>query len=100
MSYTFLIYFVCVECTAFHEFTAICSLVAVLLAFAFTWAHSRPDGDEAAKKKKHYILLACKLANVILTLIGFFSLFNADMYFDIAEDIKEYAEAKGLDLNS
>ena len=98
MSYTFLIYFICIECTAFHEFTAICSVGVVVLAFAFTFAHSRPATDEASSKKKHWMLLACKLCNVALTVIGFFSLFSADMYFDIAEDIKEYAQANNLPI--
>ena len=34
-----------------------------------------------------------------LTIIGFFSLFSADMYFDIAEDIKEYAESNNLPID-
>jgi len=36
---------------------------------------------------------------VALTIIGFFSLFSADMYFDIAEDIKEYAESNNLPID-
>ena len=87
MAYTFLIYFILVECTAFHEFSAICSVVLVLLPFAFTFAHSRPVTNEASKSKKHWILLICKLANVVLGVLGFIQLFSADMYFDIAEDI-------------
>lgn len=98
MAYTFLLYFICIECTAFHEFTAICSVVVVLLSGAFTFVHSRQPADEAAMKKKHWMLLGCKLANVTLTILAFMSLFIADMYFDIAEDLKEYAEANNLPL--
>ena len=44
------------------------------------------------------MVLACKVGNVALTIIGFMSLFIADMYFDIAEDIEEYGTANNLPL--
>ena len=100
MAYTFLIYFVLVECTAFHEFSAICASIVVGLSFVFAFAHSRPDDDVATQKKrpKFWILLICKIANVTLTIIGFITLFQSDMYFDIAEDIKEYAAANNMQI--
>ena len=98
MSYTFLIYFICIECTAFHEFASICSTIVVALSFVFTWVHSWNGKDENAKRRKHWFLLGCKLANVTLTILGFFQLFIADMNFDIADDIKDYAKEKNIPL--
>ena len=81
MAYTFLIYFICIECTAFHEFASICSTIVVALSFIFTFVHSIQGNTEDKKRRKHWMLLACKLANVTLTILGFFQLFIADMYF-------------------
>ena len=60
--------------------------------------HARQPQDEAEMKKKHWMLLGCKVANVTLTILAFMSLFISDMYFDIAEDLKEYATENNLPL--
>merc|ERR1711935_1204034 len=91
-------YLICIECTAFHEFASICSCIVVALSFIFTWVHSINAKDENSKRRKHWLLLGCKLANVTLTILGFFQLFIADMYFDIADDIKDYAKEKNIPL--
>ena len=98
MLYTYLIYYIAIECSAFHEFAAICSCVVVALTFVFTYIHAMSEETEAQRNRKHWLLLMCKVANVTCTILGFIQIFNADMYFDIGEDIAAYAAVKGVDL--
>ena len=72
LSFTFLIYFICIEMTAFHEFTAICSIALVCLTFLLCLAHMLPESTEGQKTGKRFFKLVCKIANVSLCILGFF----------------------------
>eukprot|EP00355_Strombidium_rassoulzadegani_P008455 CAMPEP_0168626148 /NCGR_PEP_ID=MMETSP0449_2-20121227/10455_1 /TAXON_ID=1082188 /ORGANISM="Strombidium rassoulzadegani, Strain ras09" /LENGTH=113 /DNA_ID=CAMNT_0008668079 /DNA_START=89 /DNA_END=427 /DNA_ORIENTATION=+ len=86
MSFSFLIYFIQVEMTSYHEFSFIFSCVLVGLTFVFTFAHSLPEKTDAQKNRKLFLKLVCKITNVALTVLGFFQIFISDLYFDIGED--------------
>ena len=98
MSFTFLIWFICVQSVSFHVFSAIAGLFVFLLPFYLTYCYSLdendPDQDQAVQEtrsnKRDLMLFFGKIANVGLTGLGFFSLFISNFYFDIAEDIKAY----------
>ena len=96
--YTYTVYFICIECTSFYEFLAICSTILVIFTFFFAFAHSMNATTEAEVNRKRYILLLCKIVNVTLTIIAFVCLFISEFSFDIGEDITNYAVANGISI--
>ena len=72
MSFSYLIYFICIEMTSFHEFTAICGVVLVVLTFMLTIAYILPENTEGQKTGKRFFKFVCKIGNVALTVLGFF----------------------------
>ena len=71
-SFSYLIYFLCVELTAFHEFASICATIMVVNTFLLTFAHLLPTETEADRTKAQGAKLILKLVNVATTIIGFF----------------------------
>ena len=95
LSFTYLMYFVCIELTAFHEISFICSLCLVVLTFLICGISMLPEkvmkeGELVENEKRKYFLLVCKIANVTLCVMAFIMIFLSDMSLDIAEDIEDY----------
>ena len=84
MSFSYLIYFICIEYTAFHEFTFICSVCLFVVTFLLAFAHMLPETTDGLKTTKRFFVLLCKTANVALTILGFFQIFISDGSFDVA----------------
>ena len=98
MSYSYLIYFICVEMTAFHEFAAICCICLWVVTVWLVYWHMQEEtiitdnkngSKEAKNDKKRLALIIGKFANVALTVLAFFQILISDLGFDIAEDVEE-----------
>jgi len=89
-SFSYLIYFVAIELTSFHEFMTICSIILFCFTFLLIIAHMLPDDTEGKKTAKRLLIFICKLANVVLTILAFIQIFISDWSFDIKEDMEEY----------
>ena len=72
LSFTFLIYFIAIQMSSFHEFMAICSVVVCLLPYLLTIAHCLPEGTEGQKNGKRFFKVVLKIANVACTVLAFF----------------------------
>ena len=81
MSYSYLIYFVAVEMTAFHEFAAICSVCLWVTTVWLIYWHMQDETitkedkngvKESKNEKKRFSLILGKIANVAITILGFF----------------------------
>ena len=90
MSFPYLIYFVAIEMTSFHEFMSICGVCLIVNNFLMIVGHMLPDNTEGQKTAKRFIIIICKLANVVLTILAFFQILISDLSFDIQEDISEF----------
>ena len=91
-SFTYLIFFIAIEMTAFHEFMTICSCVLFGVTFAMVFAQMLSETTEKQKNFKKFLVLIFKLANVTLTILAFIQLFISDGSFDIAEDLTAFIE--------
>ena len=81
MSYSYLIYFVAIEMTAYHEFAAICSVCLWVVTGWLIYWHMQDETitkeDQNGKKvlkneNKRRGLILGKFANCVLTILAFF----------------------------
>ena len=96
MSFTYLMYFIQIMMTSFHEFSVICTIGVLAVTFMLTFAHSLPEKTDAQQNRKLFLKIVCKIANVALTVLAFFQLFISDFYLDVGDDLEEYYDDKGI----
>ena len=88
LSFPYLIYFIAIEMTSFHEFMAICSVVLQVVSWILIFAHFLPESSEKMNTGKKFIVLVSKIAVVVLTILGFVQIFISDGSFDIKDDLE------------
>ena len=76
--------------TSYHEFAVFMTAGLLAVTVLLTLAHAMPSKTDAEKKRKLFMTLVCKIANVGITVLSFFQLFVSDFHFDIADDVAEY----------
>ena len=89
MSFPFLMQFIQIEMTAFHEFSLILALALVINTFLLTYTYSKQPENDGQKKKLALYKILGKMINVAVTALSFMQLFISDYSFDIGEDVVE-----------
>ena len=90
LSFPYLIYFIAIEMTSFHEFMAICSIVLQVISWILILGHFLPESSEAMKNGKKFLILVSKIGVVTCTILAFIQIFISDGSFDIQEDLVDY----------
>ena len=95
LSFTYTMYFICIELTSFHIFSSICSIGLLVLTVFLVGVQTLPetivkDGEEVPNEKRKWFIILFKVMNVGLCFMAFFMLFSSDMSLDIATDIEDY----------
>ena len=97
MCFPFLVYFMAIEMSCFHEITSLVGTVLAVNTFLLCIAHAMDASNDAAKAKKTKLVAFAKLINVVCTIYGFLTILISDQSFDISEDIAEIMEVDTVD---